>query len=216
MQAPGTFRSQGTREYDGWRRQTMGIFDKLREWLLGAPPTDSPLKGRGTEQRYDNVKITNIVDGTTIEGHDAVKAHFSKERQLVDEHGSSIIFQVYRINLGATTIKEMAGEKLEEIKVGGEFVSGTDTVADVKSNVRSLLEGELRSRPDAEVRPELVIREADQISFSFGNRPMRDDKLFYADHFMVLPVWVQVFLHDCHHEELVELARRLNRAGQES
>jgi hypothetical protein len=44
----------------------MGIYDKVRRWLR-----------RESEQRYDNVTITNLADGTTIKGHDAVKDYFS-------------------------------------------------------------------------------------------------------------------------------------------
>jgi hypothetical protein len=62
---------------------------------------------------------------------------------------------------------------------------------------------------------DLNIRETDRISFSFSGRRMQAEKMFYADHFMLLPVWVQVLLHDCELEELLRLADKLRRAGQE-
>src|SRR5271157_1309813 len=158
----------------------MGIYDKVRRWLR-----------RDSGQRYDNVTITNPADGTTIKGHDAVKDHLRKERDLLDEHGSSITFQVYRINLKARAIEELQGEKLAEIRVDGEFVSGTDTVAAVKKKVRPLIAERARLRQESGARLDLSIDEADRISFSFAGCQMQDDRLFYADHCMMLPVWVK-------------------------
>lgn len=157
----------------------------------------------------------NPADGTTIEGHDAVKAHFDKEMEMLDEHGSSIIFQVYRINLRAKTLEELQGEKLAEMKVDGEFVSGTDTVAAVKRKVRPLLDGTSPSGREAGAQPNLNIGDADRVTLFFDGRPMQDDNKFYADHFMLLPAWVQVFLHDCEFEEVAELARKLGPTDQE-
>ena len=179
----------------------MGIFDKVCRWLR-----------RESEQRYDNVTVTNLADGTTIKGHDAVKDHFRKEMDLLEVHGSSIIFQVYRINLEAKAIEELQGENLMEIKVDGEFVSGTDTVAAVKKKVRPLISERARLVQEAGARPDLIIDEADRISFFFAGRPMQDDGLFYADHYMLLPVWVQVFVHRCEFEEVTALASRLRHA----
>ena len=34
------------------------------------------------EQRYDNVEIKNVADGTIIKGHDAVKGYFERERNV--------------------------------------------------------------------------------------------------------------------------------------
>ena len=96
------------------------------------------------EQRYDDVQIVNVADGTVIEGHDAVKAHLEREKRMHEAYGSSIIFQVYRMNLRAKTVKELQGEKVAEVKVDGGFVSGSDTVAAVKTKVRPLLEKEAR------------------------------------------------------------------------
>jgi hypothetical protein len=41
---------------------------------------------------------------------------------------------------------------------------------------------------------------------------MKDDGLFYADHYMMLPVWVQVFVHRCELQEVTALASRLRHA----
>ena len=79
-----------------------------------------------------------------------------------------------------------------------------------KKRLRSLIEGESRS----ESAVGLGIGETERLSFSFDHRWMMDDKLFYADHFVLLPTWVQVVLHDCDHEELMELARKLRDAGR--
>jgi hypothetical protein len=176
------------------RLDTMGIFDRVSRWLR-----------RESEQRYENVTVTNLEDGTTIKGHDAVKEYFRKESDLFERHGSSIIFQVYRINLEAKAVEELQGEKLMEIKVDGEFVSGADTVAAIKKKVRPVIEERSRVVPEAETRPGLIIDEADRISFILSGRPMQDDGLFYADHYILLPVWVQVFLHRCDFEQVIAL-----------
>lgn len=164
-------------------------------------------------QPYDRVRITNLVDGTTIEGHEAVQAHFEEEQALLDEHGMSITFQVFRIHLAATSIGELQGRMLTALKVPGDFASGTDTVADVKDKLRPLIEQAARSHPDAETRRALTWRAADRMAFSFSNSRMLDDDLFYADHFMMLPAWVQVLLHECDHEELMAIADKLHRAA---
>lgn len=186
----------------------MGIMDKIRAWLGGAPPADSPSQEQESEQLYDRIRIVKP-DGTMIEGRDAVKAHFDEEQRLLDEHGSTITFQVYRINLGAKTIDELQGDKLAEIKVDGDFVSGTDTVTDVEKKLRSLVAEASRSGREADVAGALRIRENERISFSFNGRRMMPDKLFYADHFMLLPVWVHALLHDCDIDELMEVAGKL-------
>jgi hypothetical protein len=88
------------------------------------------------EQRYDNVEVISMADGTVIKGHDVVKAHFEREQEI-----------------------------------------------------------------------------ADRITLFFNGRPMQDDRLFYADHFMLLPAWVQVHLHGCEFEEVMELAAKLRKPG---
>lgn len=132
-----------------------------------------------------------------------------------DEHGFSIIFQVYRINLQAKTLEDLQGEKLAEIKVDSGFVSGGDTVAAVKKKVRPLLEGKSGSGPEAGAQPGLTIEEAERITLFFSGRPMRDEKLFYADHFLLLPAWVQVFLHGGDFEEVTALADKLRGEKRE-
>lgn len=47
------------------------------------------------EQRYDHVRIVNVVDGTTLEGHDAVKNYFEQEHKLCRDHGATLNFQVF-------------------------------------------------------------------------------------------------------------------------
>jgi hypothetical protein len=166
------------------------------------------------EKRYDDVQIVNPTDGTVIKGHDAVKAHFEREKQMYETHGSSIILQVYRMNLRANTVKELQGEKLAEIKVDGGFVSVSDTVAAVKTKVRPLLEKEARLSRERGAQPDFHIEQADHITLFFDGRPMRDDTLFYADNFIMLPAWVQVFLHGCEYGKVAELAAKLRNHGR--
>lgn len=169
-----------------------------------------------TEPRYDKVKITNVADGTTLEGHDAVKAYFDREKELHDAYGSSIIFQVYRINLQADSLQELQGKQLAEIKVDGAFVSGGDTVAAVKSKVRPLVEERARSACEEGAPTNFSIDPGDRITLIFNGHPMADDKLFYADHFMLLPAWVQVFLHGCEFAKVAERATVLSNGNRRS
>ena len=126
-------------------------------------------------------------------------AHLERARELYEAHGSSITFQLFRINLQANTIAELQGEKLTELKLGGDAISGDDTVEMVKEKVHPSLQSNLR--------------DGDRITFLFGGRPMREDALFYADHFMVLPVWIQVLLHDCEFKMIESAIRRLRKSS---
>jgi hypothetical protein len=146
-------------------------------------------------KRYDNVRITNAVDGSVIEGHDAVEAHFEREKKLVEKHGSSLTFQLYRANLAGTTRDDVQGPRLAEQRIEGGEVSGTDTVATVKQRILPKLLGEHAS--------------ASHITFVFGGRVMRDEALFYADHFMLLPCWVQVLLSEVPFPDFIAAMQRL-------
>lgn len=169
------------------------------------------MSSQNEEGRYDNVQITNIVEGTTIEGHDAVKKHFEREQKMLTEHGASIFFQVYRLNLQADTLEELQGKKLAEIKEDGSFVSGTDTVAVVKDKVRSLLKEQAGMRNNGQPPVTLAIEAADRLTLYLGARPLQDDTAFYDDNHIMLPVWIQVLLHRCESEEAVQLINKLQK-----
>jgi hypothetical protein len=163
------------------------------------------------EQRYDNVQIINIVDGTIIEGHDAVKMQFEREQKMLAEYGGSIIFQVYQLNLQAGTFEELLGKKLAEIKVDGNFVSEVDTVAVVKDKVRSLLKEKAGTQKHDRASTPFDIKEVDHLTLYLSGRPLQDDSTFYADNPIMLPVWIQVLLHHCDSKEAVQLITRLQR-----
>lgn len=91
----------------------------------------------------------------------------------------------------------------------GGFVSGNDTVAAVKGKVRSLLEETARLRREEGAQSDLTIEEADCITLYFNGHPMQDDTAFYADNFVMLPAWVQVWLHRCEFEEVAQLIVKL-------
>ena len=146
-------------------------------------------------KRYDNVRITNVVDGTTIEGHEAVAAHLEREQDLVDRHGSTLTFQLYRANLAAPTRAAMQGERLAELRITGGEITGSDTVAAVKQRILPTLLGAQAM--------------ATHVTFVFGGRVMHDDALFYADHFMLLPAWVQVLLSEVPFPEFIAALKRL-------
>lgn len=146
-------------------------------------------------KRYDNVTVTNLADGTRIEGHEAVEAHFEREQKLLDEHGSTLTFQLYRTNLAGSTRADVQGERLAELRITGGQISGTDTVAAVKQQILPALLGDRAG--------------ASHLTFVFGGRVMHDDALFYADHFMLLPSWVQVVLSEVPFPEVIAALKRL-------
>jgi hypothetical protein len=176
--------------------------------------TGSRHRPQEKEPRYDNVQIKNVADGTTIQGHDAVKAYFEREKEMYETYGSSIIFQVYRVDLQASTIKDLQGQKLAQITVDGGFVSGNDTVAAVKEKVRALLEEKAQLQRQTEAQFDLTIEDTDRMTLYFNGRPMQDDTAFYADNFVLLPAWVQVLLHRCEFEEVARLAAKLKDGSQ--
>jgi len=152
------------------------------------------------EQPYAGVRIVNAATGEVIEGQEAVENYFAEERALLEEHGSTITFQLFRIDLSATTLEAFQGECLVDHQVGGDFVAGTDSVRQVKGRLKAaLLKHGLRG--------------SEQLIFFFGGRPMRDDALFFADHFMMLPSWVQVLAHECEVREVLEKLVALSGAG---
>jgi hypothetical protein len=163
------------------------------------------------EPRYDNVQIENVADGTVIEGHEAVKKYLENEQKLQAEHGDSIFFQVYRLNLEADTLEELQGKKLAEIKVDRDFVSGTSTVEVAKYKVRSMLQQRAGMKEDGELSEALIINEDDRLTLYLSGRPMRDDTAFYEDNYFLLPVWIQVLLHRCESEEAIRLINELQQ-----
>ena len=90
-----------------------------------------------------------------------------------------LTFQVYRLDMNAENISEFQGEKINEIKLSGKFVSGEDTVSSVKEKLRE----------------KLAVSAEDKLTLYFNYSPMKNDKLFYADHFIMMPAWVQVLVH---------------------
>lgn len=155
------------------------------------------------EERYDNIQIVKMSDGTTIEGHDAVKQYLEEEAQLSREHGATLFFQVYKINLDADNIQDFHGRKLTEFKLAENFVSANDTVAAVKRKIRLLLDENPAAQP--------ALADGDHVTFSFNGHSMKDERLFYADHFMMLPAWIQVVIHGCEFEELLERMSKLSQ-----
>ncbi len=130
--------------------------------------------------------------------------YFENEEKLLDEHGDTLTFQLHRVDLEAKTIAALQGERLAEIRVAAGFASGTDTVATVKAKLLTRL---------ADHGPAATIREGEWVTLFFSGRPMQDDKLFYADHFMLLPVWVQVILHDAEIADVIARAQDLASAA---
>ena len=163
----------------------------------------------GTDNRYDHVQVVKVADGQVVEGREAVEAYLDEEQQLADEHGSSIIFQVYRLDIGASSLEQLQGPRLAEIVVDRDFVSETDTVATVKAKVRALLEGGAGASGNGQQAQPALAGADDQITLYLSGRPMHDDSTFLEDNFIMLPAWIQLLVHSCDSEEAVARIRAL-------
>lgn len=118
-----------------------------------------------------------------------------RERKLLEENGMTITFQLYCANLAGSTRAEVQGPRLGELRIAGGEVSGTATVASVKQRILPTLLGGRAV--------------TSHVTFVFAGRVMDDHALFYADHFMLLPSWVQVVLSDVPFPEVVAAILRL-------
>src|SRR5262245_12909814 len=112
------------------------------------------------KKQYDGVRVINMGDGSMIEGHEAVAAHFEKEQALLDENGATITFQLFRLDLNAASFDDFQSDKLAEFRVEGNWASGDDTVAMVKDRLRPMLGDKATA--------------ADRITLYFNHRLMED------------------------------------------
>ena len=101
--------------------------------------------------------------------------------ELTKQYGSTLNFQIYRLSPEGTTVDAYQGPRLADVSTPSGWVSGGDTVAEVAERLREAL----GSR----------VRDGERVTFWFNGRRMKVDGLFYADHYMMLPVFVQVLLH---------------------
>jgi len=140
------------------------------------------------------------------ERHESIKGYFDNEAELRKKFGDGIItVEVSRANLEATSIKDLQGEMLTEILYPAGVISGDDSVSIFERLVRIRL-AELA--PD---QPALHLSDQDEVTFFLSGRPMNPDSLFYADNFILLPVWVQCGLHACGREVLLQRLKELSR-----
>ena len=95
----------------------------------------------------------------------------------------SLTFQLYRFDA-----ESAQAPKVAEISVPAGFVAGHETVSQVAQKLRERLSVE-PSEPGSQ------LREDDEISLFFSGRPMAPERRFYADHFILLPAWIQVVAH---------------------
>eukprot|EP01006_Ploeotia_vitrea_P017660 TRINITY_DN48887_c0_g1_i1.p1 TRINITY_DN48887_c0_g1~~TRINITY_DN48887_c0_g1_i1.p1 ORF type:complete len:160 (+),score=11.70 TRINITY_DN48887_c0_g1_i1:124-603(+) len=140
--------------------------------------------------------VYNIATGELLTG-EAAQQWLEKERLLQEEHGDSLIFHVYRANLTADNRKDLQGPRLLELKVAGGEVSGDETVQQVTDKLRESISAELEVTDD------------DNILLFLDSKPMRPESLFYADHPLALPCWIQVLLYRCSLEEYAEICSKL-------
>lgn len=164
----------------------------------------------GTPDELDFSKIRiQLPDGTVIEDEAAVRAHFEKEKALSERYGPTLFFELYRLDLSAKTMEDLVGPRVETLELPGASVSGDATTAAVKADIRQRLS--VRQREQASEPLALELRDVDSLTLWFNGRPMVEERLFYADHMMMLPAWIQVWVHECETNEVMTLGRRLSQ-----
>ena len=105
------------------------------------------------------------------------------------DESSLIIFQIHKLNFKSSNLSDFIGKVISEIKVDGHIISGNDLVSDVKNRIKK----------------EINLSDQDKATFYFNGSCMEEDKLFYASHFILLPAWVQVLIHNKTEEDVVKV-----------
>lgn len=113
---------------------------------------------------------------------------------------TAFIFQVYRANLKANSLEEFQGERLIEWSEGPDFISQEDTIALVKDRLQDVLQWNI---------PDINFNKKENITLILGGRPLKEDSFFYANHFILLPTWIQILIHQCSSSEFIELLELL-------
>jgi len=120
-----------------------------------------------------------------------------QEQNLEQNYGTGLIFQFHRINLDAKEADELEGKMLFEVKVEGDDMPGNDPVSQVKKQLLGKM-------------PPGTLKEGEQLTWRFGRVVMEDKSLFFSDHFMSLPAWIQVYIHTGSFGDVQEVAKKLN------
>lgn len=113
----------------------------------------------------------------------SVKQWLKQEKDLEQKYGSNIIFHIHPMTVDLNTEKVQLGPKMGVVLLAGKggSVTGTHTVQKVMDLVRKMMEAQ-----------EIPILRDEQICFMLNGSPMHPDTLFFADHRIQLPCWVQV------------------------
>jgi len=135
------------------------------------------------------ITVMNMSTGAISSGKEAFAKWLESEKNLEDEYGQNVIFQIFRMNMEATNAKDFQGPKLAVIKVGHKHISGTDTVNDVKKLLTPIIGGS-----------GINFKKTEQFKLFLNSRPMNDNAKFY-DHGLLLPCFIQVAIYDCTWEE---------------
>jgi hypothetical protein len=113
----------------------------------------------------------------------SVNQWLDQEKQLEQKHGSNIIFEIRRMTVDLETEDVHLGPKIGTVLLAGDGggLTGTHTVQNVMDKVRKMIEAQ-----------ELLIFKDDHIVFMLNGKVMHPETLFFADHYLLLPCWIQV------------------------
>ena len=144
------------------------------------------------------ITVTNMSTGEVLSGKQAIERWLDIEKDLEDKYGPNVIFTVFRMNMNAQNVNDFQGPKLAEIKVGQKHMSGKDTVSDVKRLLTPIIGGS-----------GINFKQGEQFKLFLNGRVMNDNGLFFSDHFLCLPCWIQVAIYDCTWEQYLEKCKKL-------
>ena len=94
----------------------------------GDRPVAHSEEGLAGEQQQVRLENATVVAKNVIvpSGHDAVQQPFHTEQCLVDEHGTGLIFSVFRPDIEAASIKQFKGPKTQTIQLPANGVHFVD------------------------------------------------------------------------------------------
>ena len=89
--------------------------------------------------------------------------------------------------------EEWQGKNILEINASSDIAGGSDTVKSVIDKLRPVIGGS----------PDMQITEKDNMTLFVSGRIMQENLLFFADHYICLPCWIQVLVYDNTPEQFV-------------
>lgn len=146
-------------------------------------------KRRIGKEKKARVHFSVMTEGTsfpnvTVSGNLTCEEFLESEKRLEEKYGHNVICQIYRVKPSFDIKKHSLPPRMTTIPINGDHIAGTDTVKDVKKLIQQLLTA-LKIDVNIPVR---------NMTCCVNGKVMQEDALFYADHRLMLPCWIQVLI----------------------